>query len=252
MMVFACLFAVLACWLWTAATRPPARRPGAATIALTCAVVLGVGLVRLGPRWLVVGGVLGVAAWSIHRLWVRVRRRRRTSETAEAVLAACELLAAELAAGRSPPSALSRAAEDWPPLRPVAETATFGGDVPAALRQLSSRPGAGGLRLVGAAWSVTQHSGRGLAEALGHVADAVRADQRTARVVTGELASARATARLVALLPAAALLMAAGGGGDPVGFLVGGPAGIACLGTGLALGLAGVWWIESIADAVAP
>jgi tight adherence protein B len=251
MMVSTCLLAVLACWLWTASAQASVWRPGPVTTVLSCAVVLGVVLVRLGPQWLVVGGVLGAAAWSIHRLWRRVRRRRRTSETAEAVLAACELLAAELAAGRSPPAALSRAAEDWPPLRPVAATASIGGDVPAALRQLAFGPGAGGLRLVGAAWSVTQHSGRGLAEALGHVANAVRADQRTARVVAGELASARATARLVALLPVAALLMAAGGGGDPVGFLVGGPAGIACLAAGLALGLGGVWWIESIADEAA-
>jgi tight adherence protein B len=250
MIAATCLLVLLSLWLWTASPHAIGRRPTAGLVALSGVAILGVVLVRLGLRWLVVGAVLGTAAWSVHRLWSRVRRRRATVATAEAVLSVCELLAAELAAGRAPPAALSRAAEDWPPLRPVAETAAFGGDVPDALVALSASPGARGLRLVGAAWSVTQHSGRGLAEALAQVAGAIRADQRTARVVAGELASARATARLVALLPVAALLMAAGGGGDPVGFLVGGPAGILCLGTGLALGVAGVWWIESIADSV--
>ena len=246
-----CLLVVLALGLWSTSPHTTRWRPSRGLVALGGLGVLGLGLVRLGPRWLVVGAVLGTAAWSVHRLWRRVRRRRVTAATSEAVLSACELLAAELAAGRAPPAALSRAADDWPPLRPVAETASFGGDVAGALSALSSRAGAGGLRLVGAAWSVTQHSGRGLAEALTQVADAIRADQRTARVVAGELASARATARLVALLPVVALLMAAGGGGDPWGFLVGGPAGILCLASGLALGLTGVWWIESIADSVA-
>lgn len=251
MIAATCLLVVLSIGLWTAYPHTTWRRPSEGTVVLGCAAVLGLTLVRLGPRWLVLGAVLGTAAWSVQQLWNRVRRRRATAATAEAVLSVCELLAAELAAGRAPPAALTRAADDWPPLRPVAETAGFGGDVPAALNALSASSGAGGLRLVGAAWSVTQHSGRGLAEALAQVADAIRADQRTSRVVAGELASARATARLVALLPVAALVMAAGGGGDPIGFLVGGAAGILCLGSGLALGLAGIWWIESIADSVA-
>ncbi len=250
MTALTCLLTLLALWLWLATPGGPRWRPGRGFVVVGGPAALGVAALRLEPRWLAVVAVLGMAAWSVLRLWRRVRRRRCAAATAEAVLSVCELLAAELAAGRSPPSALSRAAEDWPPLRPVAETAAFGGDVPAALAELASGPGTGGLRLVGAAWSVTQHSGRGLAEALGHVAEAVRSDQRTARVIAGELASARATARLVALLPAVALLMAAGGGGDPVGFLIGGPAGIACLAGGLALGLGGVWWIESIADSV--
>ena len=246
-----CLLVVLSLWLWTASPRASRWRPGGGAVALSCLSVLGLALLRLGPRWLVVGAVLGAAAWSVHRLWNRVRRRRTTAVTAEAVLSVCELLAAELAAGRAPPTALTRAADDWPLLRSVAETATFGGDVPAALTALSATRGAAGLRLVGAAWSVTQHSGRGLAEALAQVAGVIRADQRTARVVAGELASARATARLVGLLPVVALLMAAGGGGDPIGFLVRSPAGLLCLGGGFGLGLAGVWWIESIADSVA-
>jgi tight adherence protein B len=244
-----CLGAVLlAAWLWWS---PARARPGRVhpAIATAAAATLAAGsLVSLGPRWFVVGTVFAAAGWSVHRLGRRVRRRRVTAATAEAVLSACELLAAELGVGRAPPSALARAAQDWPPLRPVAETAAYGGDVAGALADLSTLPGAGGLRLIGAAWAITQHSGSGLADALGQVATAIRADQRTARVVAGELASARATARLVALLPVVALLMASGSGGDPLGFLLGGPFGIACLAAGLALGLAGVWWIESIAD----
>ena len=251
MIVATCLWVVLSLGLWTAPPHAAGWRPSRGVLALCGVAVLAGVLAHVGPRWLAVGSVLATAAWSLQRLWHRVRRRRATAATAEHVLSVCELLAAELAAGRAPSAALTRAADDWPPLALVAETAAFGGDVPGALDALSLSAGAGGLRLVGAAWSVTQHSGRGLAEALAQVAAAIRADQRTARVVAGELASARATARLVALLPVAALLMAAGGGGDPIGFLVGGPAGILCLGSGLALGLTGIWWIESIADSVA-
>jgi len=175
------------------------------------------------------------------------RRRAARVEEAARVLEACEEVAGELSAGVAPGLALERAAARWPALGPVASAQRFGGSVPGALRSVASRPGAADLTLVAAAWQLSERSGAGLAEALASVAEGLRQQQRTRRVVAAELASARATARLIAGLPI--LTLATGSGiGSPVSFLLGTGPGLLCLAGGLALAFVGLGWIERIAS----
>lgn len=193
--------------------------------------------------------VLGVGAGGIGLLRRGSARRVARRDTAARVLEACDEIAGELSAGVGPGQALERAATRWQALAPVASAQRFGGSVPAALRALAGRPGAADLVLVAAAWQLTERSGAGLAEALGSVADGLRRQQRTRRVVAAELASARATARLIAGLPV--LTLATGSGiGSPIGFLFGTAPGLLCLAGGLGLGLLGLAWIEHIATAL--
>lgn len=227
--------------------RTRARVGGLVVVPVAAVLVLG-SLLRPTAGPLLAIGALAVGGAVL--LARRRARRRAARATAGRVLETCELLAAELTAGQPPDRALRRAAGAWPPLAPAAETVDLGGDVSRVLRELAGAPGAGDLRLLAAAWVVAHRTGHGLADAVGRCADSIRGAEATRRVVEGELASARATARLVAGLPVLALLMGSGSGGDPLGFLLGSPLGLACLAGGLAFGLAGLWWIEAIADDV--
>ena len=250
----AALLAAAAAWVWVrprsriALSRAP-RRP-ALLVPATAVGLVVVGVLTGAAAPSAVAVVLAGAAWGGHRLWRQRGLARAVVETQERVLECCDLLVAELAAGQPPDAALARAAETWPSLAPVSQSHAYGGDVPSALRRSAEEPGAEGMALVAAAWHVSHRTGHGLAEALARVAEALRARRATDRVVRGELASARATARLVAALPVVALVIGAGSGGDPLGFLFATPLGIACLACGLALGLAGLAWIERIAAGV--
>lgn len=220
------------------------RRPVPAWVA----VVVPVAVVAWVDRSAVVLAAVGAAAllaglrlWRGRVLAARVAAHRRS------VVELCDVLRVELGAGQAPSDALALATHDWRELAAAARTAASGGDVPQALRQLATLPGAGDLRVVAAAWQVAHRTGHGLADALGRVADELRAAEQTRRIVAGELASARATARLVAALPVAALLLGTGAGSDPWGFLLHQPLGWACLAGGVGFGIAGLSWIEALA-----
>jgi len=182
---------------------------------------------------------------------VRRSRRARMAERRQAlVVDVCEALVGELRAGQPLTTSLEHCVAVWAEVEPVVAAAHLGADVPSALRRVARLPGAEGLREVASAWQVAEQSGAGLAAALAQVAVTARARQATRDLVAGELASARATARLVMVLPLASLAMSAGIGGDPWHFLLATPAGLACLGGGLLSGWLGLLWIDRIAAAV--
>lgn len=214
---------------------------------LPLGLVPGVVLLDTSPRVLALAALAGAAWVAGTALWRQRRSRAAADRTATRVLETCEQLAGELGVGQPPGPALARAAAGWPALDPVARAFAVGADVPAAWREVATRPGAGDLRHLAAAWQVSHRTGQGLGDAVDRVAARLRDAQSTRRVVRGELASARATARLVAGLPVLALLMGSGAGGDPLGFLLGHPVGLACLAGGIGFGAAGLAWIEALA-----
>lgn len=226
------------------------HRPAGGWPVVVVAVIAGSLVAVLDGSRLALGLVLAATAGGSVLLVRRSRAARAAHGREGRVVDACDALAGELRAGQSYVRSLERAAEVWPEMRQVLAAARLGGDVPDALRRLADVPGAEALRHVASAWAVSAESGPGLAVALEQVATSARSRQATRRLVRGELASAQATARLVALLPLAALAMGSGIGGDPVTFLLQRPLGIVCLAAGCGLALAGLFWIDRIAAGV--
>ena len=227
------------------AAGPPGRRRLGPVLLVAGAV--GAVVVVAEGETLAAGLVLTGAAAGAWRLVTRARARRAAQATADRVVEACEALAGELRAGQTPLRALRHCVEVWPPLAEAAAAGDLGSDVPGALRRLARLPGAAGMREVADAWQVSHRSGGTMAPALGRVAESARRRRATERLVASELASAQATARLVAVLPLVVLGMGSGLGGDPWGFLLTSGPGIACLGAGLGLAYCGLSWIERIA-----
>lgn len=221
--------------------------------ALVLLAVLSAALVLwswLSTHRVVLVALLACVVAGVGRLVHRQRSTRAADRRRDQVLVVCDAVASDLAAGQPPLLSLDRAATEWTDFLPVAVAGRMGADVPTALRDLSTRPGAGQLRTLAATWQVAHDTGSGLADAIGQAAAAIRANRRTARLVAAELAAAYATARLLAVLPLGVLLLGSGIGGDPVGFLTGSTAGLVCLTLGIGLSFGGLLWLERIADRV--
>ncbi len=211
---------------------PPRRGPSLLTAA---AFVAGV---TLGP--LAAGAVVaaGAAARAVTR---RAAAAKVAREHAAALPDLCRAVAAELRAGAPPAAALARAADDAPPalgahLRRVAA---------APPADWTGPPGADRLAAVGALWSVAADAGAGLADGLDRLAEALAAEERQRAEVAAQLAGPRASAAVLAGLPAFGLLLGAGLGAQPLRFL-GTPPGLACLAVAVALDAAGVWWVRRL------
>ncbi|MGZ4593312.1 MAG: type II secretion system F family protein [Actinomycetes bacterium] len=233
---------------------------GWALASVTCALATGVALQRprdvalrrLGARPRSAGAARTggpvrrrvAAARARPRRWdhrLADRRRRAVVELADAV-------ASELRAGATPRAAVLRAAQDDPLLAGVAAAARSpAGDVAGALHELGTLPGAGGATDLAAAWLVCESTGGGLATPAARLAGALRDEAQVRREVAAQLAGPRATAVLLAALPAFGLLMGAALGAHPVGLLLGTEVGRALLVPGLSLELVGILWTRRIA-----
>jgi tight adherence protein B len=225
-------------------SHPPSLAIG--LILVSGGVLLGAALLdlagdaRVGAlRGGLLAGVL-VAGWTAvaHRRTdtARTERSQRSQE-------ACEVMAAQLHAGRSAPLALEAAAAAWPELLPAARQLGLGGDVAAALREIRASTAAAGLA---GAWATAETSGAALAGVVESVLAELLVQQEIRREVDGQLAGQRATARLLAGLPLAGVALGFTLGVDVPHTLLSTVFGLVCLTVGGVLALLGLLWVERL------
>ncbi|MGW1977253.1 type II secretion system F family protein [Streptomyces sp. NPDC001889] len=212
---------------------------------------LPVALVLAGLAESVLPLIAGAGAVPLVRRRLRAGERRRERERrAQAVIALCGAVAGELRAGLQPGPALVSAAGATGGLggarTAVTAAARFGGDVPRALREAAGEPGAAGLAGVAACWRVAVESGAGLAAGLDRLEAALRAERDQRDELRAQLAGARSTVGLLALLPVAALAIGWALGADPLRVLFHTPEGLVCLLAGAVLEAAGLCWAARI------
>jgi len=219
-------------------------------LAAPVAAAVAAGLPRLpqvsGPG-VVLTVTAGAATWFCVRHVRRLRHRQGVTRRRGEAIELLGLMAAELTAGVLPQRMLAGLAGDFSVVLPAARAAELGGDVAGALREASAVPGRELLRDLAGAWQVADRSGAPLATVIARLEQAARADREVAREIESAVAPARATGRLMAVLPAMGLMLGSGMGGDPVAVLMSTWVGVACLAAGCALACSGVAWIERIA-----
>lgn len=227
-------------------------RPSRAIPGVVVAVAAISSLAVLAPLPLLVVAVLA-GLFTTARIRRR-RRHRRCQREGQAMAAALEILVGELRVGAHPLAAFTIAAAESHgdtarSLRAVASRARLGADV------------AEGMRVVARTSSVPEHWNRlavfwdlaaehGLA--LSSLVRAAHRDiverQRFTLRLHAALAGARATAAILAALPALGVLLGELIGADPSRFLLGGgPGGVLlCIGVGLIC--LGITWADRIVD----
>ena len=205
----------------------------------------------LAPRLLLWTVPASVVILTVGWLVANGRAERLRRRNSEEVVQACLAVATQLRVGEIPSSALRRVAADSLLLQPVAAAQQIGGDVPAALRIAAAEPGCSGLAALGRSWQLCQVTGAPIADAAFRVAEGLRAEAATERLVAAELASPRATGRLPAFLPLMGIGLGFTAGGDPVAFLVGSLPGRVCLAIAVCLVCAGLVWTTLLGRAPA-
>lgn len=194
------------------------------------------------------GGLLaGVALPTILHLSARKADGMARMRTQATVVEACVSMASELRAGRSMDQALRVAGRRWPHIfGAVTGRLATGGDPVTELRRIARRPGAEQLAAVAAAVEVSGTTGASMADTLTCVADALRDEAEQRHEARSQLATARATARLLAVLPIITVALFSTGERRAIDFLLTHPVGLACLVAALVFVLTGLAWVERV------
>ncbi|MCA1565808.1 MAG: type II secretion system F family protein [Acidobacteria bacterium] len=228
----------------------PSFGPGVPVVA--CAGVVGAVLAGAG------GALAGVAASATAwRRWRARGARRDRTAAATGLVDALGLLVAELRAGAHPAAAAEAAARDAHPgaaaaLGTAAAAARLGGDVPAVLHGAEAPALHPWLGRIADAWALADRHGVPLADLLEAVRVDVEHRARFAADVDARLAGPRATAAVLAGLPALGLLLGQAIGADPFRVLAGTGPGQLLLVVGTGLVCAGVSWSARIVAGAVP
>lgn len=250
-----------------ATCRRPSLDPGAliARASALCAMrprraAAAVGLTAAAAGWLVAGPVAAAVAGSYAALGARAatrraRHRRRAAAHSRTLDHLCAL-AADLRAGlpavgggsltdagelagagaeltrRGRTSVIGAA----PAGQPVAEAA--GGPADARIGDLTA-----------AVWRLAERTGAPAADLVERIEADVRAADRSRASAAAQAAGARATALLLAALPAGGIALGYGIGVDPLRVLLHTPLGAACAAGTVALQTAGLAWADRLAGA---
>lgn len=272
---FALLAASLLCW--------PPGRPGSRLRALhglprpaatgwlageTRVAVVAAGIAL--ACWLLLGlaGALAGAGFAA-MAWRRWRARRQAQARIAAVTETADALGglvAELRAGTHPAVAAESVAAELieadgeygaaaTALRAVAAAGRLGGDVHAALARCATvgDPAMrGSIDRLARAWALAQRHGLPLAEVLDAVRRDLAAHARFEGRLRATLAGPRASAAVLACLPAFGLALGEAMGAGPMHILASTAAGQLLLLIGAALVLAGLGWSARLTGRVAP
>jgi len=193
--------------------------------------------------------LIGAAAAVVAHRWQQRLAAAQLSRRRSAEVELLAALAAELRAGRQSGSALALVEAVagtglGDALADARAAAAAGGDVAAALRD--GAPEGGTLARLAAAWQVSVVAGAPLAEVVARVEAELRAVAAVHEKADAELAGARATGGLLAMLPLLGVGLGQAMGARPLHVLLDTPVGALCSGAGLALELAGLAWVQRL------
>lgn len=180
-------------------------------------------------------------------------RGRRTPSTALGAARMIEQLATVISSGSSIRQAWSALARTLPEgqLRDLARACAAGADPRRAAQPGPGRGASRGrdeatLTSLGAALAVCERTGAPTSQMLQHLADALRDLHDAAQARRSAFAGPRSTARILLVLPLAGLGLGMLLGGDPLRLLLGSGAGRLLGAVGVALTVAGWWWMRRL------